>query len=157
MRDAPENIEFGGYRSASGLAEEFRRADIFCSPSVWEEPFGLVNVEAMACALPVVATRGGGVPEVFAGGGGILVERGSANELASALEKLIVDRSLRLELAMEGYRSFQRKFTWKTVHRRYREVLASLDEAEGGSRESQGGQESGVDSEGLEEPCQVFH
>ncbi len=157
MRDAPENIEFGGYRPASGLAEEFRRADIFCSPSVWEEPFGLVNVEAMASGLPVVSTRGGGVPEIFADGGGVLVERGSATELASALEKLIVDCSLRRELAMEGYRSFHRNFTWKTVHRRYREVLASLDEAEGGSRDFQSKQVDGVDSEGLEEPCQVFH
>jgi spore coat protein SA len=157
MRDAPANVEFGGYRPASALADEFSRADIFCSPSVWDEPFGLVNVEAMACALPVVSTRGGGVPEIFSSGGGILVERGSATELASALENLIVDGSLRLELGMEGYRSFQRNFTWETVHRRYREVLASLDEAEGGSRELRSGQEGGVDLEGLEEPCQVFH
>ncbi len=78
-----------GYRAASQLAEEFRRADIFCSPSVWEEPFGLVNVEAMASGLPVVSTRGGGVPEIFACGGGVLVERGSATELAAALEELI--------------------------------------------------------------------
>ena len=42
--------------------KSFAGADIFCSPSVWEEPFGLVNVEAMASGLPVVSTRGGGVP-----------------------------------------------------------------------------------------------
>jgi spore coat protein SA len=130
MRDAPANVEFGGYRAASALAEEFRRADIFCSPSVWEEPFGLVNVEAMASALPVVSTRGGGVPEIFSGGGGVLVERGSATELASALEALIRNGKRRSELASEGYRSFQRNFTWKTVHRRYREVLEGLDRAD---------------------------
>ena len=126
-RNAPPNIEFGGYRPASALADEFRKADIFCSPSVWEEPFGLVNVEAMASGLPVVSTRGGGVPEIFARGGGVLVERGSATELASALEGLIRNRARRRELAMEGHASFQRNFTWKTAHRRYREVLAGLD------------------------------
>ena len=156
MRNAPANIEFGGYRAASQLAEEFRRADIFCSPSVWEEPFGLVNVEAMASGLPVVSTRGGGVPEVFAGGGGVLVERGSATELAAALEELIVDRDLRRELGMEGYRSFQRNFTWKTVHGHYREVLASLNHAEAGSRNIQSTREDEFKAERVEEvPCQV--
>jgi len=126
-RDAPPNVEFGGYRPASTLAEEFRRADIFCSPSVWEEPFGLVNVEAMASRLPVVSTWGGGVPEIFSAGGGVLVQRGSATELASALEALIRNRAGRRELAMQGYSSFQRNFTWKAAHRRYREVLNGLD------------------------------
>jgi len=129
-KDAPPNVEFGGYRTASALAEEFRRADIFCSPSVWEEPFGLVNVEAMASGLPVVSTRGGGVPEIFAAGGGVLVERGSATELAAALEALIRNGARRRELGMEGYASFQRNFTWRTVHRRYREVLAGLDRSQ---------------------------
>jgi spore coat protein SA len=126
-KDAPPNIEFGGYRSAAALADEFRRADIFCSPSIWEEPFGLVNVEAMASGLPVVSTRGGGVPEVFAEGGGVLVERGSATELAGALETLIRDSARRREMGREGYCSFLRNFTWKTTHRRYREVLEGLD------------------------------
>ncbi len=125
-RDAPANVEFGGYRPAAALAEEFRRAEVFCSPSVWEEPFGMVNVEAMACGLPVVSTRGGGVPEVFAWGGAVLVERGSAVELASALEQVIRDADLRRRLATESYRSFQQNFTWRAVHGRYREVLSGL-------------------------------
>jgi spore coat protein SA len=129
MRDAPANVEFGGYRPAAALAEEFRRAEVFCSPSVWEEPFGMVNVEAMACGLAVVSTRGGGVPEVFASGGAVLVERGSAVELASALEEVIRDADLRHRLATESYRSFQQNFTWRAVHGRYREVLAGLGSA----------------------------
>jgi len=126
-RDAPANIEFGGYRPAEALAEEFRRADIFCSPSIWQEPFGLVNVEAMASGLPVVATRGGGVPEIFAAGGASLVESGSAMQIAAALEKLIRDRVFRRELGNQGHRSFLENFTWRRVHGRYREVLADLD------------------------------
>ncbi len=158
MRDAPPNVEFGGYRPASALAEEFRRADIFCSPSVWEEPFGLVNVEAMASGLPVVSTHGGGVPEVFSSGGGVLVERGSATELAAALEVLIRNVGRRRELAMEGYRSFQRNFTWKIVHRRYREVLASLDRPEAGLSKISSGLRTRTKPDQLEKySCQASH
>jgi glycosyltransferase involved in cell wall biosynthesis len=59
------------------------RALVF--PIEWEEPFGLVMIEAMACGTPVVATRRGAVPEVVSEGvGGIVVE--SYHELADALE-----------------------------------------------------------------------
>jgi len=125
---APSNVRFAGYCSGTALAEEFRAADVFCSPSVWEEPFGLVNVEAMASGLPTVATRGGGVPEVFASGGAILVARDSVWELAAALELVIRDEAFRQQLASEAYRSFQRNFTWQAAHGRYREVLAGLAE-----------------------------
>jgi glycosyltransferase involved in cell wall biosynthesis len=156
MRDAAPNVEFGGYRHASALADEFRAADIFCSPSVWEEPFGLVNVEAMASGLPVVSTYGGGVPEVFSSGGGMLVERGSATELAAALEVLIRNAGRRRELAMAGYRSFQRNFTWRTVHRRYREVLASLDRPEAGLPKISGGLKTRTKLDQLEDySCQA--
>jgi spore coat protein SA len=159
-RDAPPNIEFGGYRPASALADEFRRADIFCSPSAWEEPFGLVNVEAMASGLPVVSTRGGGVPEVFADGGGVLVERGSATELAAALEGLIRNRARRRQLGIEGYSSFQRNFTWKTAHRHYREVLAGLDRSECGelniAEDASSDTLSGADSR-EEVACPISH
>jgi spore coat protein SA len=126
MRDAPANVEFAGYRTASALAAEFRNAHIFCSPSVWEEPFGLVNVEAMASGLPTVTTRGGGVPEVFAEGGALLVARNSATELAAALEAVACDAALRRKLADEAYQSFRRNFTWQAVHGRYRQTLESF-------------------------------
>jgi hypothetical protein len=59
-------------------------------------------------------------------------------------------------MGMEGYRSFQRNFTWKTVHGRYREVLASLNHAEAGSWTIQSTREDEFKAERLEEvPCQV--
>jgi spore coat protein SA len=126
MRNAPGNVEFAGYRAASALGVEFRKADIFCSPSVWEEPFGLVNVEAMASGLPTVSTLGGGVPEIFAEGGALLVARDSPTELASALERVIRDPDFRCRLASEAYAAFQRRFTWRSVHSRYRQLLAEF-------------------------------
>jgi len=125
--NAPDNVEFAGYCSGAALADEFRAADVFCSPSIWEEPFGLVNVEAMASGLATVTTRGGGVPEIFASGGAVLVARDSVAELADALELVIRNETLRRQLASEAYRSFQQNFTWQAAHGRYREVLAGLN------------------------------
>jgi len=60
------------------------RATLF--PIEWEEPFGLVMVESMACGTPVIATRHGAVPEVIDDGrSGIIVE--NFREMAAALER----------------------------------------------------------------------
>jgi spore coat protein SA len=123
---APETVSFLPYRTGASLGELFRQADIFCSPSVWDEPFGMVNVEALASGLPVVSTRVGGVPEVFREGGGILVERGSSQELADALRLLAQDQELRSQLARQGYETFTRRFTWSVARSRVHEVLRSL-------------------------------
>ena len=67
---SPATVEFLPYRSGAALGDLFREADMFCSPSVWDEPFGLVNVEALASGLPVVSTYSGGTSEILANGGG---------------------------------------------------------------------------------------
>ncbi len=120
--NSPATIKFLPYCSGAALGDLFREADIFCSPSVWEEPFGLVNVEALASGLPVVSTRGGGVGEIFAAGGGILVERGSAAQLAGALQRLAQDPDLRTHLGQQGYAAFRERFTWSIVRTQAQEI-----------------------------------
>jgi spore coat protein SA len=73
-----------------------------------------------------VATQSGGIPEAFVEGGALLVGRGSANELAAAIERLVSEPSLRNKLAEDGYASFHKNFTWVAVRQRYHEVLDSL-------------------------------
>jgi spore coat protein SA len=123
---APPNLSFEAYCSGAALGEKFRQADIFCLPSVWQEALGLVVVEAMACGLPVVATRSGGVPELLADGGGILVERGSVEELADALEQVATDTELRRSLGQQAYASMQKSFTWETVRKNYQNIVRSV-------------------------------
>jgi spore coat protein SA len=126
QQSAPANVRFEPYCSGSALGDKFRSADIFCAPSTWAEPLGLVVLEAMATGLPVVATSSGGIPEMFSEGGGLLVERNSAPALAEALARLATDDGLRKQLSREAYASFQRNFTWEVVRRNYREILHSI-------------------------------
>jgi len=124
--NVPATVTFLPYRSGAALGDLFREADMFCSPSIWEEPFSLVNVEAFASGLPVVSTRGGGTSEIFADGGGILVERGSAEQLASALRRLAEDAELRSVLGKQGYAAFRERFTWSIARAQVQEIHRSL-------------------------------
>jgi spore coat protein SA len=128
-RNKPSNVDFGDYVTGNALAQEYRNATIFCAPSVWDEPFGMVNVEAMATKLPVVATKVGGIPEIFRDGGGILVEPGSVQQLANAIELLINDPAKRHRLAEEGYNTFQKRYRWQEIHRGYQKLIDSLSDA----------------------------
>jgi spore coat protein SA len=123
---SPATVAFLQYRSGMALGDLFRGADMFCSPSVWEEPFGLVNVEALASGLPVVSTLSGGASEIFSTGGGILVERGCAVQLASALRRLTENPELRAQLGQDGYRAFLDRFTWSNTRRQVREIERAL-------------------------------
>ena len=80
-------------------------ADIFVLPSIatpyWEEQYGMVLAEAMACGKPVVSTATGGIPEVV-GEGGILVPPLEPEALAEALRGLIVDETMREELGRKA-------------------------------------------------------
>ena len=71
-------------------------------PSI-NEPFGRVIVEAMACGVPVLATRSGGVPEIVNHGQeGLLVTPGKLEELTKAMEILLTDECLRKRLSKSG-------------------------------------------------------
>ncbi len=72
QEECPSNVQFDGFRAATDIAEEYRRADIFCCPSIWQEPFGNVNI-GHPSGIPVVASRVGGIPEIAVGGGVLLV------------------------------------------------------------------------------------
>lgn len=123
---APPNVEFTGFLSGSELAAEYAQASIFCCPSIWQEPFGMVNVEAMSSGLAVVASAVGGIPEVFREGGALLVAPGNAAELAAAIRALINDPALRKRVASAGHTSFLRNYRWSVIQHQYRQLLESL-------------------------------
>jgi glycosyltransferase involved in cell wall biosynthesis len=86
-------IEFLGEVNHGTKVELLQNARATLFPIEWEEPFGLVMIESMACGTPVIATRRGAVPEVMEDGrGGVIVDDwrhiGAALEQADAIEPL---------------------------------------------------------------------
>lgn len=118
-----EWVEFAGYKVGVDLAEEYRGATMFCCPSIWDEPFGMVNVEAMASGLPVVASNVGGIPEILQEGGGILVPPNDSVALTAAIELLLKNKNYRDEIARQGHQIFLDQFTWNRVATLYISLL----------------------------------
>jgi glycosyltransferase involved in cell wall biosynthesis len=78
-------------------------ADCLVCPSLWGEAAGLVNLEANACGLPVVASRIGGIPEyVDDGRSGVLFEPGNASALADAVRRLVDQPQLFRNMSREA-------------------------------------------------------
>jgi glycosyltransferase involved in cell wall biosynthesis len=91
-------VHFAGRLPPGEVAALLRRARYLLVPSLWEEPFGIVALEGIACGCLVVATDGGGLADAV-GDCGLLVPRGDAGALARAITRLEEDATLRARLA----------------------------------------------------------
>jgi alpha-maltose-1-phosphate synthase len=111
------------------LVQVLSHARVFVCPSVYE-PFGIVNLEAMACGLPVVASAVGGIPEIVVPGEtGHLVdlEAGDdalgtprdpdrfARDLADRIGELLDDEDRAAELGAAGRRRVEQSFSWTAI------------------------------------------
>ena len=84
--DRDPRIEFLGHQSKPELERVFADCDVLVAPSVWEEPFGRVVIEAFASAMPVIGSDRGGIAEILAESGGGRVFRGDdPAELSAAI------------------------------------------------------------------------
>ncbi len=118
-RDAPSNCELVGYRSGEAFSELLQDADVFCCPSIWNDPFPLAPLEGMAAGLPIIASSVGGLPEALAYGGGILIPPNDAEALAEALGTLVTDEQRRKRLATEAREAVEKHFFWNNVRVQY--------------------------------------
>jgi glycosyltransferase involved in cell wall biosynthesis len=85
------------------LAAKYRAADVCVFPSEWEEPFGIVPLEAMACSTPVVASGTGGSGEYLRDGENcVIAAPGDPDALVAALERLSTDMALRDRIVAGG-------------------------------------------------------
>jgi alpha-maltose-1-phosphate synthase len=118
-------------------------AAVFCCASIYE-PFGIINLEAMACGTPVVASAVGGIPEVVVDGEtGLLVPLAQQREspfeplhpptfsadLADGINRLLRDAALRRRMGEAGRRRVESRFAWSVVAARTVELYRSLRRA----------------------------
>jgi phosphatidylinositol alpha-mannosyltransferase len=108
-------IHFEGFVSTKILPQYFASADIFCSPALFGESFGIVLLEAMASEKPVVAFDISGYRDVVDNNvNGLLAEPKNVHDLFKKLEFLVTNTPLRKKLGKNGLKKAG-KFTWKKI------------------------------------------
>jgi len=129
LSDVPEDsYTFMGYVDYENINYLYAKADIFLLPSLTES-FPLVLLEAMASGVPVVATKVGGIPEMIDHlSNGILIEPNKPDALTEAIELLLRNPELRMELSRKARLKVERQFTGKTMADQtmnvYKEILS---------------------------------
>ena len=98
-KEIESKIIFTGFIPYSQVPDYLQIADIAVLPSMWEEPFGLTIVEAMAVGLPLVTTKSGGIPEICEGVATIVERDHIVNNLASAIIDLYKHPEKRQQMA----------------------------------------------------------
>ncbi len=124
----------------SAVIELYSHAAVFCCPSIYE-PFGIINLEAMACGTAVVASAVGGIKEVVVDGEtGFLVSLEQMREspfeplnpekfsrdLAGKINQLMKDRQLREKFGKAGRKRVEEKFSWSTIAQKTKALYESL-------------------------------
>ena len=106
--------------------ELYSHCAVFACPSVYE-PFGITNLEAMACERPVVASEVGGIPEVVVPGTtGLLVPPADPRVIADALNYVLRDRAMAREMGLAGRRRVEEHFSWTSIAAKTRRMYEEL-------------------------------
>jgi len=126
--------------SKKEVIQLYSHADVFCCPSIYE-PFGIINIEAMACKTAVVASAVGGIKEVVVHGEtGLLVPLEQQHEapfepvdpdkfsrdLAEGINKLIRNKELRDIMAVKGRKRVEDFFDWTAIAKQVEALYKSL-------------------------------
>ncbi len=128
----PDGVSLGYITSDAQMAEVYSCADVYVH-AARGEVFGLTVAEAMACGVPVVGTRVGGIPELIEDGRtGILTEPGDPSSLARAVRRLQEDPGLRRQMGSAGAQRARELFSAGRMVQQYLalyERLLRKDEA----------------------------
>ncbi|NBF39140.1 MAG: glycogen synthase [Spirochaetes bacterium] len=131
--------------SRRDVIQFYSHATVFACPSVYE-PFGIINLEAMACETPVVASRVGGIPEVVVPDEtGVLVDlelepgtfspkepEAFSHGLAAGINRIAGDRSLAKRMGEAGRKRAEEQFSWRAIAKKTLELYEALAERRAG-------------------------
>jgi glycosyltransferase involved in cell wall biosynthesis len=118
-------VRFAGWLDRDAMAELYRAASVALNPSRVDNMPNSV-LEALACGVPVVSTRVGGVPFLVRDGvTALLVEPGNDEAMAAALIRVLRDGELAARLAIAGLEEAQR-YSWASVRESWRDVYSEV-------------------------------
>lgn len=125
-------VRFLEWQPSGQMPEFYRSLDVLVAPSVsrpnWTEQFGRVLVEAMSCAVPVIGSSAGEIPNVI-GDAGLVFTEGDVRGLAEALRSIMMNEALRVELGMRGRARVLERFTQEHIAQEtyavYRELMSN--------------------------------
>ena len=120
-----DSVSFLGAVSHEEIHRYYAASDVFCLPS-YHEGFGMVNVEAMACGVPVISTSVDAVKEYITHEkNGILVEPGDVNSIANSIFRLQKSIDLREKLKLNGLET-AKQFAWSNQAKKLQKYVKSV-------------------------------
>lgn len=121
--DIDDKVQLLGVKYGDDKFKELLESDIFVFPTL-NEAFGLVNIEAMQCGLPVISTFEGAIPEIVDDGKtGFLVVKNNPEALADKIEILIKNPELRKKMGDAGCEKFLDKYTLDIFEKNMKSVF----------------------------------
>jgi glycosyltransferase involved in cell wall biosynthesis len=120
-----ERVIFTGFIEYSKVPSYLKMADIAIVPSMWEEPFGLTVVEAMAAGLPLITTRSGGIPEICEGVATIVNRDNIVENLANAILDLYHNPEKRVAMSKASLER-SKMFDKETYARNFFEAIKDI-------------------------------
>jgi len=122
-----KNIQLIGW--TENLHDEFRKADVFCIPSL-EEPFGLIIGEAMMSGLPIITTKTDGAIEIFGENpekkGGIYIDFSSPDQIKNSIQAISNDEKRHL-LAQNAQKNIKTNFSLERLSRKLRDLFKNAN------------------------------
>lgn len=122
-----DKVTFYGYCPREELFKLYGKSDVFILPSLVES-FGLVFAEAMACGLPLIGGRTGGVPELVKEENGILVEPCNIGEIKKAILDMKNNENRRTLMGKANREKVLKDYTWEIIASKYVEVYSSKND-----------------------------
>lgn len=122
-----KNVKFAGFVHEDLKPLYYKAADIFCLPSTnMGESFGIVNLEAMACGIPIISSKLGGIPDIVKDmENGVLTKPGDPESLADALIFLLENDDIRKKMGKDGRKKVE-EYSWEKIAEKTERIYDSL-------------------------------
>jgi len=126
QRHLESRIKFSGYVQSEDLPKYYNLCDIFILPSINKaEAFGIVLLEAMACAKPLIASNLKGVRSV-AEQSGILIEPKNSSDIAAKINYLVENPDAAILFGKNGLKTVEEKYRWPVITKELEQIYKNL-------------------------------